>query len=203
MYKIFFENRCIILTDCKENVMQENNEIVLFYPYSKKQELKTIIKLFDANPEIKKICIYSVELPKLLDKFLDYFKLVKAAGGLVKNENKEVLSIFRNNVWDLPKGHLEKNEKKKVGAIREVQEECGLDDLRIVRELPQTFHTYYMENKRILKITYWYEMLYKGNKIPRPQTKEGITKAEWVKVQDIKNVYKNTFASLNDILKYV
>ena len=52
--------------------------------------------------------------------------LIEAAGGLVKNENGDYLFIYRNDKWDLPKGKIEKDEKTKVAAVREVEEECGI-----------------------------------------------------------------------------
>jgi 8-oxo-dGTP pyrophosphatase MutT (NUDIX family) len=39
------------------------------------------------------------------------YSLVEAAGGVVVNQQKEVLWMFRLGKWDLPKGKLEKGEK--------------------------------------------------------------------------------------------
>ena len=52
--------------------------------------------------------------------------LIEAAGGLVINRKGEYLFIYRNDKWDLPKGKLEKGERKRQGAVREVEEECGI-----------------------------------------------------------------------------
>ena len=49
-----------------------------------------------------------------------------AAGGLVTNENNELLMIFRRGKWDLPKGKLDKGETIEECAIREVEEETGI-----------------------------------------------------------------------------
>ena len=54
---------------------------------------------------------------------------VPAAGGIVQNEHREVLFIFRKGKWDLPKGKMEKAERPEVAAIREVEEECGVTGL--------------------------------------------------------------------------
>jgi 8-oxo-dGTP pyrophosphatase MutT (NUDIX family) len=37
-------------------------------------------------------------------------KTIVAAGGLVFNENKELLMIYRRSKWDLPKGKLDEGE---------------------------------------------------------------------------------------------
>ena len=48
----------------------------------------------------------------------------------------------RLGVWDLPKGKVEKSEDIEQAAVREVQEECGLVDVRLVAPLTSTWHTY-------------------------------------------------------------
>ena len=95
---------------------------------------------------------------KLTSYFNSLFRLIEAAGGLVKNQKEEWLFIYRNGKWDLPKGKIEKGEGIKKAAIREVKEECGIKKLKILKELPSTYHTYFMEEKAILKRTYWFEM---------------------------------------------
>src|SRR5579859_4581705 len=54
------------------------------------------------------------------------FKVVKAAGGLVRKKDK-VLMIYRMKKWDLPKGKKESNEKYRDTAVREVGEECNIE----------------------------------------------------------------------------
>jgi len=55
------------------------------------------------------------------------FIVLKAAGGLVINEKKELLFILRRGLWDLPKGKNDGNEDSKECALREVKEETGFD----------------------------------------------------------------------------
>ena len=53
-----------------------------------------------------------------LEKFLKKkLPVVKAAGGLVYNHKKEILFIYRNSKWDLPKGGIEKGETKEEAAM--------------------------------------------------------------------------------------
>ena len=54
-----------------------------------------------------------------------------ADGGLVFNEKKQLLMIFRREKWDLPKGKLDKGEKIEDCALREVEEETGLKELKL------------------------------------------------------------------------
>ena len=96
--------------------------------------------------------------------------------------NKNFLWIFRNGCWDLPKGKLEPAEDFKTAALREVQEECGLDNqLKISKLLHVSFHTYIQNSKSILKRTHWYKMNYKIVKTP---IEEGIEKAQWFNFKD-------------------
>ena len=62
---------------------------------------------------------------KLWEHFLKRFPLIQAAGGVVQHANSKILFIYRNNLWDMPKGRVEKNEIITDGALREVMEETG------------------------------------------------------------------------------
>ena len=91
-----------------------------------------------------------------------------------------MLFIFRNGVWDLPKGKVDKHETTHEAAIREVEEECGISHLQMVKKLPSTYHIYQSPYKKtmgkwILKETYWYEMKYVGHDEGIPQEEENIT----------------------------
>jgi 8-oxo-dGTP pyrophosphatase MutT (NUDIX family) len=52
--------------------------------------------------------------------------IIKAGGGIVVNEQNEVLLIYRRGKWDLPKGKLDDGETIEECALREVKEETGL-----------------------------------------------------------------------------
>src|SRR5688572_10828978 len=84
------------------------------------------------------------------------FKVVKAAGGLVRKKEK-YLMIYRLKKWDLPKGKKEKNEKYKQTAVREVEEECNLS-VKLGAKICTTWHTYTMNKRAMLKKTRWYLM---------------------------------------------
>ncbi len=127
--------------------------------------------------------------------------IIKAAGGLVENANGEFLFIFRNKKWDLPKGKVEKEEKIKTAAVREVEEECGVKIERRDERLCKTYHVYELGNKLILKRTSWYKMWVKGAPKLVPQKDEGITSAVWVNPLGIQGKIKNTYPLILDVLK--
>src|SRR5690606_15422047 len=101
-------------------------------------------------------------LEKLWNRFIRYYNYIEAAGGLVKNSENKILFIHRLGKWDLPKGKVEAGETTELAAVREVEEECGINDLKIIRFIIPTYHIYYDTQLR-LKATYWYEMVYEGN----------------------------------------
>lgn len=127
--------------------------------------------------------------------------IIKASGGLVKNADNDFLFIFRNKKWDLPKGKVEKGEGMKEAGLREVEEECGVKINTNDKKLCKTYHVYEIGTKLVLKKTNWYSMTVKG--VPKliPQKEEGITKAEWLNPKDLKQVIKNTYPSIMDVLK--
>jgi 8-oxo-dGTP pyrophosphatase MutT (NUDIX family) len=128
-------------------------------------------------------------------------QLIKAAGGLVKNAEGDFLFIFRNKRWDLPKGKVEKGEKMKEAALREVEEECGVKIDKNKDKLCRTHHLYELNGKIVLKKTNWYNMTVKGSPKLIPQKEEGITKAEWLGKKDFKPVLKNTYPLIVDVLR--
>lgn len=113
--------------------------------------------------------------------FKRLFKRKDAAGGLVLNESSDALFIFTRNRWSLPKGHMEGLESPKETAIREVQEETGLDLVDLSHQLPSTFHTFCSPNgKWVLKKTYWFQMFTSSQHPLIPQAEEYIEAVSWI-----------------------
>lgn len=134
-----------------------------------------------------------------LKKYYADHKLIKAAGGLVHN-NSNFLWIFRNNMWDLPKGKVEDNESTTDAALREVKEECGLIGvLEINKKITITHHTYQLNNVKILKETYWFSMHFNGDINTTPQLEEGITEASWKSKDDSIKLAKESYPSISSV----
>lgn len=128
-------------------------------------------------------------------------KVIEAGGGLVHTENGTVLLIYRNGKWDLPKGKLDEGEATDAAAVREVQEETGLEQLQLEAPLTVTYHTYYQDNVLILKESHWYLMKSPEQKEMVPQLEEGIEKCEWVKLDALAPYLENTHPSIIDVLQ--
>lgn len=131
-------------------------------------------------------------------------KEILAAGGIVIHENF-LLVIKRNGFFDLPKGHLEKNETIEDCAIREVEEECGINGLYILGSPQITFHQYELGGEIISKKTYWYPMQIKRMQKPKPkpQLEEGIEEAMWINIRELDIVMKHTHDNLIPIFEAV
>ena len=201
MVKVFSLNKTICLTS---NLMdyQQKKDTVLVKIHSL-DELKMMYDELVTKNQFIEVYYYHENEKLLLSSFSLAFKVIEAAGGLVKNKKGEYLFIFRNGKWDLPKGKIEKGEGIKTAAIREVEEECGIGKLKIVKELESTYHTYHAEEKAILKRTYWFEMLCEDDSKLIPQKEEGITDVKWIAKKDLQEVNENTFDSIKEVMKNV
>lgn len=107
---------------------------------------------------------------------------VEAAGGVVYKRvggSLQVLMIFRRDVWDLPKGKIDRGESRREAAIREVAEETGSEPPQIEKKIAVTIHTYTDEWGYFTKTTHWYAMRSPSQKFS-PQTNEDITKVCWI-----------------------
>lgn len=133
--------------------------------------------------------------------FQSNYQIVEAAGGLVQNQKGEWLFIHRNGMWDLPKGKLEKGENIKECAVREVAEECGIEEPSIIKQLKTTYHTYTLKGQRILKPTYWYLMNSTDESELVPQTEEGIDEVKWVSTREAKQLASSSFGSIKQVVE--
>jgi len=148
-------------------------------------------------------CLISDNPKMIFNQIKEVVKVIEAAGGLVKSEENKYLFIKRNGFWDLPKGKLEKDEKRKDAAVREVEEECGIKVKSLEEKLLKTYHVYEMKGKLVLKISHWYSMTSKSKQKLIPQTEEGITEVKWIAKKDWGIVKANTYPSILEVLAIV
>jgi 8-oxo-dGTP pyrophosphatase MutT (NUDIX family) len=144
---------------------------------------------------------YHSNVAELEKAFKKKFLIIKAAGGLVVNEDNQILFIFRRGKWDLPKGKLDAGEKLEICAVRETEEETGLEKVQLNKQLITTWHTYDESGHHILKETWWYLLSGSKNQPLTAQTEEQITQIEWADPADLKKYTSNTYALIIDVLK--
>jgi len=191
MYKVFVNRLSIVLTSDK-NYLDHSRAFLL-----SSITIKEIVKKLKLNDEI---FLYHPNKKKLLKEFKKKLKTIVAAGGIVKNDENQILFIFRKGKWDLPKGKIEKNEKIDDGALREVLEETGVKKIKINRFFDTTYHIIKTQKQYFLKETHWYIMKsnYKGKL--KPQKSEGIRSVRWKKIKEAKEIKKKTFRNISIIL---
>ncbi len=129
-------------------------------------------------------------------RFGDAHVFVAAAGGAVVDEAGRLLMIKRLGLWDLPKGKVDAGEGMEAAALREVREECGLENLRILRQLPSTWHTYERKGRQHLKRTDWFLMQGSATERLVPQAEEDIEEVRWVTSVEVDRLRGSSYPSL-------
>lgn len=198
MYKIFQENKALVFPKI------EGNSLV-FDATPQESDKYDAELLCDFFPEWLDDCdpgdtfIHEVGENAVALALKETFRMAPAAGGIIVKDGK-IVTIVRKGIPDLPKGHIEQGETPEVAALREVEEETGIGNLKIVKELPSTWHCYFEHEAWSLKRTYWYLMSTTDAVQPKPQTEEGITEIKLIGNEEIEDFLKNTFRNISEIL---
>ena len=197
MYKVFiqdFELRMVSSTSAKakKGGALKYNDRLPDWPVLKKMLFSKKDKKLTVSCKNKRVC---------WQNFKRRFKLIEAAGGLVENTQGDVLMIFRLGRWDLPKGKMEKEEDVVDCAIREVEEECGVNGLGITGKVVTTFHVMRRNNEKCLKVSHWYRMRtdFKGKLVP--QCEEGIEDVRWISKAELSAHIEGSWPSVKEVLK--
>lgn len=191
MYKVFFKDSCFLLTD-DQNLLKEKKQI---WKHQDFNITKDFIHEQLQRTDQFTVILYDEDLEELFSLFKSCFVYVKAAGGIVHEQDK-ILLIKRQGMYDLPKGHLEAGETLEECAIREVKEECGLEDVKITTPFMNTLHIYYRNETWFLKKTHWYQMSCPSNCTLCPQTEEDIEEVFWFPVSELDKITTQTYPSL-------
>lgn len=126
-----------------------------------------------------------------------------AGGGLVQNEQGELLMIYRRGKWDLPKGKLDNGETMEACAVREVMEETGLQNILLEKLIAIGYHSYFDPylKEEVTKETHWFLMKAKNGQVLIPQTEEDITDIRWVSGGALEDCLKDSYQNIADIVK--
>ena len=166
--------------------------------------IATVVDLLKKMTDKKFKKIYSITITLKRFKYVlkhvkKMFKIIKAGGGVVKNNNDQILFIYRLKKWDLPKGKLDKGETIRDCAKREVEEETKVK-VNLKQKIISTWHTYTKNKKFILKKTTWFKMDCVDDSKMKPQKKEKIEKVEWMNNSTIKEILLNSYKTLNHVM---
>ncbi len=203
MYKVFFNDSTIQIGG--ESKKSSKNNITQTIDCENYGFVKELISKIETDDNTINFILQNNDIDRLWDCFKNQFTQIPAAGGLVRNEDHSLLFIRRLGVWDLPKGKIEKNENPHRAAIREVEEECGVSGLKIIRQLDSTFHVYrspYIDfpDNLVLKETKWLLMSCDEEQSLIPQVEENIEEARWFNIDKLDQVMENTYSSLREFL---
>ncbi len=200
--KIYFDDKPLFLCDAVDETVEPfiHHDDAVFIDELDSHTVKSMIHEMQLG-KIHAGVFYHTNLEELQKAFFKKFTIIQAAGGLVINEKKEILMIFRRGKWDLPKGKLDKGEKLEECALREVEEETGLKKIKLLSPFTITYHTYHEGTKFILKESHWYNMKVSGEQNLVPQTEEGIMEIKWATPNEAEKLFPNCFPSVIDVLK--
>ncbi len=200
--KIYFDNKPLFLCDNIDETIEPyiHHDDAVFIDELDLHTVKSMIHEMQ-EPEVHAGVFFHPDLNELKKAFWKKFTIIKAAGGLVQNEEKKMLMIFRRGKWDLPKGKIDDGETLEQCAVREVEEETGLTKIELLSPLLTTYHTYHEGSKYILKESYWYNMKVSGKQNLQPQTEEDILEIKWVTTKEAEKLFPECFPSVIDVIK--
>ena len=200
--KIYFNDKPLFLCNDIDETIQPiiHHDDAVFIDELDSHAVKTMIHEMQM-PQVHAGVYFHNVLEELIKEFTKKFSVVKAAGGLIENKKKDILMIFRRGRWDFPKGKLDKGETLEACAIREVEEETGLRNIKLLGPLTITYHTYHEGTKFILKESHWFRMQVTTEQKLVPQTNEDIQQIQWVNLKDLEKYLKNSYPMISDIIE--
>jgi 8-oxo-dGTP pyrophosphatase MutT (NUDIX family) len=194
---IFYGESSVILTNDK--TVDENDHKSLFLKgYDRRDYFDAVKKL--TSGYFEHIIIRNENIDSLITEIKSQYQVIEAAGGIITNKKNETLMIFRRGKWDLPKGKIEPGESIETAAEREIEEETGVGNLKLLKKFNNTYHVYEEKGKEIFKITYWFHFSIEDNPILTPQLEEGITEIKWFSENDLSIPLSNTYESIKNLM---
>lgn len=198
--KIFVDESPIYITDelsaeLKRKSTQNN---VLFISDEDLIKVDTILNALKTDKKEVIIQVDNIDHAKAV--LFTHFTNIEAAGGIVQNEEKELLFIFRRGKWDLPKGKIENDETPEICAAREIEEETGVKNLILKHKIGETYHIYEENKAMVLKTSHWFYFLSNEQQDIKAQTIEDITDVKWIHTRNINEPMANTYQNIKDIL---
>lgn len=121
-----------------------------------------------------------------------YMKEEHSSGGLIIKKINDVWHILllkdMNDNWTFPKGIMELGESSSQTALREVEEEVGLKNIRIIKELPDIQYYYIRDKNTIHKTVHYFLCEAMADEPLVPQKEEGISEVQWVELEKAKEI---------------
>lgn len=200
MIKIFINEHPLVISDDSEDLFRLKSLRLMDDEDKSLMTSAEMLENSDRSLTNFGIFIPTVDEKDTFNRFRANYKEIQAAGGVVLNDNGEVLLIKRQGKWDLPKGKKDDEERLEDAAVREVMEECGIKRLDLGEFITKSYHTYQLEGERVLKTTYWFFMHLNHTEEFTPQEEENITEVKWFAIKDIKLNELDTYNSIREVM---
>lgn len=200
--KVYFNNKPLILTNDRSEYIQKhpiaNGYMVFSGALSRNYRLafEHLAKLSSLGAIIE-----DISTEALKDELFALYEPIDAGGGVVFNEDGNVLMIFRRGKWDLPKGKRDDGEDIAYCALREVSEETGLQNLTLADKVCDTYHVYAQNGQNLLKCTAWYKMFGTRKEKLVPQKEENILEAKWIPERELGPIVFKSYEAIREVLK--
>lgn len=118
-------------------------------------------------------------------------KRAQSAGGVVfrldgRTEPQILLLRHTSGKWMLPKGTIEEGETPQAVALREVREETGISNVRVVADLGEERYYFFWRSEDTYydKTVRYFLLQFLGGEEARPQAEEGFVACEWVRLDE-------------------
>jgi len=199
---IFFDNKPVYLCDALDESLHkllQNSNTVLVQECSVAAINNLLEQINNSNCTAGVLCYPNFD--QLKELFFQQFTPITACGGVVQNDKRELLFIYRRSKWDLPKGKLEIGETEEYCAQREIEEETGVTGLHLKKKIGEAYHTYHEYGKHFLKTTHWFYFTCSSQQKVQPQTEEDITEIKWVPTQNIREPMSNTYENIREVMQ--
>lgn len=196
---IYINERPLVIANDKQHLSAAFvNAATLFSPSD--GEVAQTVRLLE-NGELPMAVLRSPAPETVLEQVKSHFTEFVAAGGLITNATGEVLLMFRRGKWDMPKGKLDDGETLEECAVREVQEETGLQNIKLGHLITETWHYYPLKDKKVLKHSYWYRMYFTGTELTVPQIEEDIMDIQWIRPENLAKYMQYSYQNIVDVVE--
>lgn len=196
---IYLNERPLIIISTHQAVPARYKDAVL-YTLPDQETIEATLQALETG-KLPAAIFINPDTDVLLEKVKSYFSILVAAGGLITNNEEEILLMFRRGKWDLPKGKQDEGENLETCALREVAEETGLHHVTLEHKITETLHFYTYKEKKILKHTYWYKMKFTGTELTIPQIEEDIVDIQWIKPEHLSKYLKFSYQNIADVFE--
>jgi 8-oxo-dGTP pyrophosphatase MutT (NUDIX family) len=121
-----------------------------------------------------------------------------SAGGVVIRRIKgewhaAVIQPAGKEVWALPKGLVDRGEEPAATALREVQEETGVEG-RLVGKLGDVRYVYTWKGERVFKVVSFFLVRYSRGRLGDivPAMRREVSAARWIRLEDASRILAYT-----------